>query len=199
MTLPSVAHYDALVANKAATYASTRFEEVHQDIIEFLPASGASVLDVGAGSGRDAAALATLGYAVTAVEPSRGMRKWALANAPQASVRWLDDALPALGSLTAEGFRFDFILCSAVLMHLTPREVEASFQAMAALLAPGGAIAVSVRGAFPEDPPHLFHTHTTAALRRAASKASLRLRAHGANADQLGRSAISWRWFVFQT
>ncbi|NEB06003.1 methyltransferase domain-containing protein [Streptomyces sp. SID13726] len=48
---------------------SVSFETVHEALLDLLPDPPARVLDVGAGTGRDAAALAGRGFAVDAVEP----------------------------------------------------------------------------------------------------------------------------------
>ena len=50
---------------------SIDFREIHECIIHLLPTPGVMVLDVGAGSGRDAAALAAMGHNVVAVEPMK--------------------------------------------------------------------------------------------------------------------------------
>ncbi len=42
----------------AAQYESITFAEVHRETLHLVPACPVSVLDIGAGSGRDAAALA---------------------------------------------------------------------------------------------------------------------------------------------
>ena len=54
------------------------------------------MLDVGAGTGRDAAWLARLGHEVVAVEPSAAMRAEAERRHPAARIRWIDDRLPGL-------------------------------------------------------------------------------------------------------
>ena len=48
-------------------YQSLTFEQVHQDWLSFLCGKAGLALDVGAGSGRDASALATQGWDVVAV------------------------------------------------------------------------------------------------------------------------------------
>ena len=63
-------------------YESLSFEEVHAGILNLLPQPGAVVLDVGSGSGRDAAWFAAHGYDVVAVEPSDAMRAHARALHP---------------------------------------------------------------------------------------------------------------------
>lgn len=69
-----VAWYDANAETVAARYEEISAEAVHDWLLDLLPLSPATVLDIGAGSGRDAAWLAAKGYDVVAVEPSGGMR-----------------------------------------------------------------------------------------------------------------------------
>lgn len=57
---------DALVQQ----YESISFTDVHAPIMHLVPHSPARVLDIGAGTGRDAAGFAALGHSVTAVEPT---------------------------------------------------------------------------------------------------------------------------------
>ena len=55
-------------------YESRTFADVHRGLLPLLPAAPARALDIGAGTGRDAAALAALGHTVLAVEPTPEMR-----------------------------------------------------------------------------------------------------------------------------
>jgi len=45
------------------------FEDHHRPVLHLIPDTPSRILDVGAGMGRDAAALASMGHAVLAVEP----------------------------------------------------------------------------------------------------------------------------------
>jgi 2-polyprenyl-3-methyl-5-hydroxy-6-metoxy-1,4-benzoquinol methylase len=92
-----------------------------------LPAPPASVLDVGAGSGRDAAWLAGKGYSVLAVEPSATMREEAQGRHAVPSIVWMDDRLPSLDAVLRLGAAFDLILVSAVWMHVQPAAVRGRF------------------------------------------------------------------------
>ena len=98
----------------AQRYEDLSFEQVHRDILSELPTKGAMVLDVGAGSGRDAAWFATQEYQVVAVEPSIGMRTQAQKYHAESAIHWLDDALPSLSKTHQLGLNYDFILLSAV-------------------------------------------------------------------------------------
>ncbi len=67
--------YDKEAERYCKQYESLKFEDIHKDILHMLPEKGAKVLDVGAGSGRDASWFAKEGYKVTALEPSLAMIK----------------------------------------------------------------------------------------------------------------------------
>ncbi|MFE2409972.1 SAM-dependent methyltransferase, partial [Kitasatospora sp. NPDC059408] len=56
------AGYGAEAQALALQYESVTFAEVHREMLHLFPAPPAAVLDVGAGTGRDAAALAALGH-----------------------------------------------------------------------------------------------------------------------------------------
>jgi len=59
-------------------YEGISFHDVHRQVAHLLPEPPARVLDVGAGTGRDAVALAAKGYTVTAVEPTPELRERAM-------------------------------------------------------------------------------------------------------------------------
>jgi SAM-dependent methyltransferase len=65
---------------------------------DLLPDAPAVVMDVGTGSGRDAAWLSSLNHEVLAIEPSAAMRTEAQRLHPTANLRWLEDKLPDLTS-----------------------------------------------------------------------------------------------------
>lgn len=191
------AHYADAAARLKDRYASVRFEEVHGPLLTYLPEPGAWVADIGAGSGRDAEALADRGYRVAAVEPSAAMRRHAgLANIRK-GIRWFDDRLPDLARLRESGTLFEFILCSAVLMHVAPEEVGRSFRSLADLLAPGGYLAVSIRSPRADERPGVYSDHALPSILSAADDAGLVLIRDGTTPDVLARPDITWRWFVF--
>jgi SAM-dependent methyltransferase len=123
---------------------------VQRQLGAHLPATPATVLDVGAGQGTQALGLARLGFDVTAVEPDEAMRE-ALGAALQhespvvrARVRTLSGRLGALPSdVTAA--TFDVVCCHGVLMyldHARPAVVE-----LCELVAPGGVLSLLARNA----------------------------------------------------
>ncbi|ALV07875.1 class I SAM-dependent methyltransferase [Roseateles depolymerans] len=99
---------------------------------------GDVVLDVGAGSGRDTAALRALGIQAFGVERNAPMRALALATHPELEGCIRDAGLPALHrpfeDLHPQGF--DGVVCSAVLMHIGPEDLVEALAGLAALLKP---------------------------------------------------------------
>ena len=51
----TIQQYSDRAEEFTATYESLTFEQVHQQVLDLIPNKGSAVLDVGAGSGRDAA------------------------------------------------------------------------------------------------------------------------------------------------
>jgi SAM-dependent methyltransferase len=100
--------------------------------IERTLSSGASVLDVGAGSGRDVAAMIDGGFHAFGVEPSTDMLQKALHLHPSLRGRLAQVALPRLGRPFSERVPggFDAVVCSAVLMHLDPDEMLQALESM---------------------------------------------------------------------
>ena len=144
-------------------------------------------------AGRDAAALNRLGHHVVAVEPAAALALIGKAHAPE--VEWVADRLPKLSSVRAKGEFFDFILCSAVLMSISPAHIGPSFASMAGLLKQHGKLAVTVREATLDENTFL-HTYSDNEIIAAARKAGLRCAKQTASSDALGRGMV-WRSYVF--
>lgn len=177
-------------------YESISFEQVHAPVLKFFPAAPARVLDVGAGTGRDAAALALLGHAVTAVEPTAELREHGQAAHP-ASIRWIDDMLPGLPLLRELGEQFDLILLTAVWMHLDASEQRQAMQTLAGLLADGGRISMSLRhGPVPEG-RRMFDVSAQAVSELAAAFGLKPVHQVG-TPDMLQRDGVHWSFVVLE-
>ena len=132
---------DALVKQ----YESLSFADVHSDTLPLIPTPPSRVLDVGAGTGRDAAALDALGHTVVAVEPTPELRAHGQRLHRAAAITWIDDALPDLDKVHARGERFDLVMLTAVWMHLDPSQRERAMARVAALLQLGGLMTLLLR------------------------------------------------------
>jgi SAM-dependent methyltransferase len=126
-------------------YEGLAFADVHRDTLPLMPTTPGRVLDVGAGTGRDAAALAALGHKVVAVEPTEELRAHGQRLHPSLSIEWIDDFLPDLNKVRALGRRFDLVLLTAVWMHLDADQRTRAMGRVAPLLAPGGLMTMLLR------------------------------------------------------
>jgi SAM-dependent methyltransferase len=126
-------------------YERIRAADAHRAVLHLIPASPASVLDIGSGTGRDAAWFADLGHRVVAVEPTSAMRIPAMALHPSTQIEWLDDSLPDLALVRARGVSFDLVMLTAVWMHLDAAQRRQAMPNVAALVRPGGTVIMKVR------------------------------------------------------
>jgi SAM-dependent methyltransferase len=126
-------------------YEAISFEEAHRAELHLLPTVPSRILDVGAGTGRDAAWFAAQGHSVVAVEPTAEFRAAAMTLHPSSSIEWLDDALPELSLLLSRDQLFDTIMLTAVWMHLDESERRTGMARLASLLSPAGILVLSLR------------------------------------------------------
>ena len=88
--MKAITWYDKNASEVAGSYEMAKTENVHEWFFEYMPKRPLVVLDVGAGSGRDAAYFSSLGHDVVAVEPSEGMRAETLRNNYRGELRrWI--------------------------------------------------------------------------------------------------------------
>lgn len=143
-TVPSAIGYAAEADELAVRYESFSFEETHRGVLKVLPQTG-KVLDIGAGTGRDAAGFVTRGHDVLAVEPTAEMRAHGQRLHTHPRIEWLDDSLPDLAKVRARGEHFAIVMLTAVWMHLDKAERAIAMPHLASLVAPGGCLSLSLR------------------------------------------------------
>jgi SAM-dependent methyltransferase len=126
-------------------YESISFAEVHRSVLHLIPTAPCWVLDIGSGTGRDAAALAAMGHRVVAVEPTAEMRIRAAALHPSQQIEWLEDSLPDLAQVTQLGGQFQLVMLTAVWMHLDEPQRRRAMPRVASLVRMGGFISMTLR------------------------------------------------------
>ena len=187
-----IAAYDAQAPRLVAEYErvdQAAFRSTFSDLVR--PGPDRLALDVGAGSGRDAAWLAELGFDVVAVEPAAGMRAEARRLHRDERIRWLDDRLPALNATHALALSFDLIQLSGVWQHVAPADRQRAFRKLATLLKPGGLLILTLRhGPAPPDRP--MHAVTTGEVEALAREHGLTIARVISAPDALGRSDVAW-------
>lgn len=194
--IQGTAGYGAQAQVLAAQYESVTFADVHRDVMHLFPVTPCAVLDIGAGSGRDAAALARLGHRVTAVEPTAELRAEGQRLHADLPIAWCDDHLPELLHTRATGQRYGLILLTAVWMHLDTQERSTAMQALAALPAEGGRIVMSLRhGPVPEG-RRMFDVSADETIALAALH-GLDVCHRSEREDMLGREGVRWSFLGF--
>src|ERR1700719_3158730 len=126
-------------------YESISFADHHRLVMHLISTVPGRVLDIGAGTGRDAAGFASLGHSVVAVEPTEEFRRGAMALHPSPLIEWVDDSLPDLASVRARGEQFDVVMLTAVWMHLDEQQRRRAIPNVAALVRSGGVMIMTLR------------------------------------------------------
>lgn len=180
-------------------YQSLTFEQVHRDWLHLLGDKTGLAMDVGAGSGRDAMALAERGWDVVAAEPADELRRLGEGATSHCSIQWLNDALPDLSQIRKLSYRFDLVLVSAVWMHLPPSSRERAFRILTELLAPSGLLVITLRHG-PGDGERAFYDVSKAELEGFARHRAVMPIALPAttSVDQLQRPEVTWETAVFR-
>ena len=126
-------------------YESIPAAVAHRAVLHLIPTAPSSVLDIGSGTGRDAAWFAASGHRVLAVEPTAALRLPAQTLHPSPLIEWLDDSLPDLALVRAGGNRFDIVMLTAVWMHLDPQQRQRAMPNLASLLSESGVMIMKIR------------------------------------------------------
>lgn len=113
--------------------------DLHQLVSKyFVPGS---VFDIGCGSGRETAWLASQGYDVAGFDASAGLLEQARQRHPE--VHFAQAELPELKVLGTE--QASNVLCETVIMHLPVADIPRSASRLYGLVSPGGTLYLSWR------------------------------------------------------
>jgi SAM-dependent methyltransferase len=126
-------------------YESISFADVHRSVLHLIPTVPGYVLDIGAGTGRDAAGFAAMGHRVLAVEPTAILRIRAAGLHPSPRIEWLDDSLPHLPHVMGRGEVFDIVMMTGVWMHLDEPQRQRAMPKVVRLVRKGGTMIISLR------------------------------------------------------
>lgn len=196
MTPASHAGYAEAADALAVQYESVTFEAVHAPVLPLLPDPPGRALDIGAGTGRDAAALTRRGFAVTAVEPTADLRAHGERLHAGQGIVWLDDGLPELAAVRARPDRFDLVMLTAVWMHLDATERARAMDAVAALAAPVARLFMTLRhGPVPEG-RRMFDVRPEETI-AAAARHGFGVLHRSRRGDMFGRDGVHWTRMVF--
>ena len=187
----AISWYDSHAKELAVQYESLNPESLNGWLIDLLPAEKGLALDVGAGTGRDAAWLADRGFEVVAVEPSMAMREEGRRIHQGSRIQWINDLLPDFREASRLGLSFDFILLSAVWMHIPEIDRPRAFRKLITLLKPGGVIAMSLRQE-PADIERGMHPVSEHEIERLTKEHGAFIERKLEKPDELGRVEVTW-------
>ncbi|USD64499.1 class I SAM-dependent methyltransferase [Vibrio sp. SCSIO 43136] len=190
----TTAFYEQNAHSLANEYNSVAAEDVHASWKTFWPQQGDSVLDVGAGIGRDASWMAGRGADVIALEPAQAMLDLGKQHTGD-SVTWLADQLPSLKKVEDLGLRFDLILVSAVWMHLAPSHRARAFRKLSNLLKANGRLVITLRhGDFSDG--RISYPVSVGEIENFAKDSALLVKDVTSSDDSLKRSEVWWQTVV---
>jgi 2-polyprenyl-3-methyl-5-hydroxy-6-metoxy-1,4-benzoquinol methylase len=191
--------YAEEAAELVKRYESIPFAEKHQAVLHLIPSAPCSVLDIGAGTGADAAWLAGLGHRVVAVEPTDELRLPGMALHPSPRIAWVNDSLPHLVMTIQRGQQFDVVMMTAVWMHLDERERQQAMPKVTSLIRRGGVLIMSLRHGPSPPRRHMFAVSAaeTIQLAHAHGLRSI-LNLHTPSAQPVNRQAgVTWSHLAF--
>lgn len=197
---PSTVGYAEEAEELLVRYEKMDFAEIYQRVWYLFPEPPGKVLDIGAGTGRDAAGFAEWGYEVTAIEPVAALREGAIRLHPSPDIEWLDDHLPDLSSVADRKGAFAIVVLSAVWMHLDAEERAAAMPIVASLIQPGGVLVMSLRhGPVPEG-RRMFDVSATETTELAAKEgcACVFERLSGSREAINKAAGVTWSRLVFR-
>ena len=179
-------------------YESISFADQHRSVIHLIPTVPGRVLDIGAGTGRDAAGFAGLGHSVLAVEPTEEeLRRGAMLLHPSPRIEWVDDSLPDLAAVRARGEAFHAVMLTAVWMHLDELQRRQAMPNVAALVRNGGVMIMSLRHG-PVPPGRRMFEVSAEEIIALAQPLGLRCALNQAAEPSLRQPGVSWTRLAFR-
>lgn len=138
--------YQASASGLIEQFDAISAQDLYEPVADFIDqAPKGRLIDIGAGTGRDAAWFDAKGFDVTAVEPVSFFRQHGKSRHKHADIDWVNDRLPALATLRNHVREYDVVNVTAVWHHLTDHERRTSFRRITSLTRSGGTIIMSLR------------------------------------------------------
>ncbi len=196
----TLSFYETRAAEVVAGYEAVDFSPVLQPVLEHL-SPGDRVLELGCGSGRDAAVLLDRGCNVTATDASDAMLTEAAARHPELERRLLRHVLPK--TLPFPSHSLDAVIAMAVIMHLSFEEIQKAFGDIIRVLKRQGIFAYSVNTERAEldergydDRGRYFTCLSTADWEQLHTEAGFETVSMREERDLIGRTGVSWVSFI---
>ena len=193
----TVDFYNLHAAEQAALYETADMSAMYHRLADILPFHG-TILEIGCGSGRDARALADMGFSVVATDASLGMLREAERHAESnfSNLSFIHLPFPIPYNHPFLEKKFDLVLSVAVLMHLTPEDRKKTLAQVSQLLKPMGYFYCSFKNQTGVD-KRLYQHIEIAELIAECCNVGLKNCLEEFGQDVLGRNAV-WMTMIFQ-
>jgi SAM-dependent methyltransferase len=206
-------YYSAMDTRTAAYYekmgdeAARRYEETEsplKDLPSRLYPEGTLALDIGCGSGRDAAFLNSRGCKTVGIDPSRPLLLAAGRLHPEIAGNLYPGFLPDGLEGAAEHKPYDLILLSAVIMHIPDDDLAPSIEALRNLAHSASRLIIShcprregLDREQRDGKGRLFRLRSSALIEALCSRYGFALKERLIQQDSLGRSSLQWEVLIF--
>jgi cyclopropane fatty-acyl-phospholipid synthase-like methyltransferase len=189
-------YYEQHALNVAQRYESADVTQLHGFLLSGLKPGG-RLLELGCGSGRDAAFMVSRGFRVLATDGSESMIEQAMRYHPELEGSVIHLKLP--DGLSNESGTYDGIYAVAVLMHLSTNELENTILKIHSLLATKGRFIFSVPARRDkvmtnefDDKGRRFTALSSDKWTALCLKCNLRIVRTMMSEDGLGRGGVDW-------
>jgi SAM-dependent methyltransferase len=203
MDAKTVSHYDTHAREQSSRYESANLSPLYTFLLQHLTPRGASVLELGCGSGRDAAFLLANGYDLTGIDASAGMVAEATRIHPELAGRVSCAAVPVSDDSPLLLRTFDAVLSIAMFMHIPDPDLPTVVLQVRGLVRPGGALILDVSvghaglKAGRDARGRLFLERTPEEYRRIFEHNGFNFAAQRSTVDSLSRPYLRWVSLVF--
>ncbi len=192
-------YYDEHACDLTKRYESVSSSRFLSGLIDMIPA-GSKVLDLGCGSGRDAAYLLSEGFDVLGLDGSQSMLEEAMRSHPELSDRLIFQVLPGVLSFADDSL--DAVVSIACLMHFDPVEIGQILSEIHRILNIKGLVLITVRRALSSSPAldehgRYFTPISISDWEELFSCGGLRIEKITHEKDALGRS-LTWTSFLLR-
>jgi SAM-dependent methyltransferase len=200
----TVDYYNRNARACGAKYESADMSHLDHLLLRHLPEQGARVLELGCGSGREAAFLLQSGHDVRGIDASEGMIEEALRRHPELADRLSCAAVPLPEDTPLLDESFDAVISIALLMHVPDSDLFETVLQLKRVLKPAGVAFVSVSSGRPGVNTdsrglggRLFRERPPEELQLLFERLGFRLAARYQTPDALQRGML-WHSLVFQ-
>lgn len=191
------AGYSAAATDLVDPYESIASARLFAPVLHHLPLKPCRVLDIGAGTGRDAAWFARQGHHVTAVEPVEAFTAAGRQRHNDVAITWVADSLPCLETLNACA---ELIILNGVWHHIPLAQRQAAMATFARLAAAQATLILSIRtGPTPAGRPG-FGGRPDGAVDLAVENGFTLVQRISTESHQAGNLAagVTWDWLVLR-